>query len=109
MIGWLPAQFCVTQFNKLLNRVSGWKVLSRQEWIVCQPKDWHIRLPGQWIHRWMTRRPVWSTSVLLVAMGLPGLFRIALDRAPFSGDESQYARASVELFRSLMKSPSDWL
>ena len=30
-------------------------MLSQQERIVCQPKDWHIRLPGQWIHRWIIR------------------------------------------------------
>jgi hypothetical protein len=46
--------------------------------------------------------------VLLVSLVIPGVFRIALNRAPFSGDESQYARASVELFRKLRSSPSGW-
>jgi hypothetical protein len=34
---------------------------------------------------------------------------VALDRSLFTGDESQYARAAVELIRPLRASPREWL
>jgi hypothetical protein len=67
------------------------------------------KIAGQRIRVSGTHRPVCGISFLLVAVVVPGVFRIGLSRAPFSGDESQYALASVELFRSLAKSPSEWL
>jgi len=63
----------------------------------------------QWIRRSITQPAVSGMSILLVAIALPGLFRIALSRTPFAGDESQYARASIELFRSFARSPLGWL
>jgi len=86
----------------------GSKVLSGQKRIVRRPNEGQT-IAGQRICGWITQPPAFRISVLLAAIGLPGLFRIALNRAPFSGDESQYARASVELFRSLAKSPLEWL
>jgi len=86
----------------------GSKVLSGQKRIVRRPNEGQT-IAGQRICGWITQPAAFRISVLLAAIGLPGLFRIALNRAPFSGDESQYARASVELFRSLAKSPLEWL
>ena len=83
-------------------------MLSGQKRIVRRPNEGQT-IAGQRICGWITQPPAFRISVLLAAIGLPGLFRIALNRAPFSGDESQYARASVELFRSLAKSPLEWL
>ena len=45
---------------------------------------------------------------LPLAFLLPALIWILLDKAPFSGDESVYARASLELFRTLLVSPLEW-
>ena len=43
-----------------------------------------------------------------VLMALPGLLWIALDRHPFGGDQSQYATEAVNLFDTLVHSPSQW-
>ena len=83
-------------------------MLSGQKRIVRRPNEGQT-IAGQRICGWNTQPPAFRISVLLAAIGLPGLFRIVLNRAPFSGDESQYARASVEIFRSLAKSPLEWL
>jgi len=47
---------------------------------------------------------------VLIPLGLllPAFVWILLDRAPFSGDESVYARPSLELFRTLLASPLEW-
>jgi hypothetical protein len=45
----------------------------------------------------------------LCVVAVPGLAWIVLNRTPFSGDESQYARASIELSRTLQASPLEWV
>jgi hypothetical protein len=46
--------------------------------------------------------------LLLFAILSPALIWILLDRAPFSGDEAVYGRASAALFRALLASPLAW-
>jgi hypothetical protein len=45
---------------------------------------------------------------ILSIVSLLGLLWIALDRAPFGGDQSHYATEAVNLFRTLRESPSLW-
>jgi tetratricopeptide (TPR) repeat protein len=47
--------------------------------------------------------------VIAVALLLPALVWSLLNQAPRSGDESQYARASLDLYRTLLRSPVDWM
>jgi len=47
-------------------------------------------------------------SLCCLLMAVPVLLWIALDRAPFGGDQSQYATEAVVLFDTLIHSPSRW-
>jgi len=50
----------------------------------------------------------WLSVLIPLTLLLPALIWTLVNRAPFSGDESVYARASLELFRTLLRSPTDW-
>ena len=47
-------------------------------------------------------------AIVVVGSLLPALAWILLDRAPLSGDDSVYGSASLELFRTLHTSPTQW-
>jgi hypothetical protein len=63
------------------------------------PRDEHVT--GSW---------PFGLLVVLIPLGLilPGLVWSLFNQAPFSGDDSVYARASLELFRTLLESPLEW-
>jgi len=46
--------------------------------------------------------------LIAIASLFPALFFNFLNNFPFRGDDSEYARASVELFRTLIRSPIEW-
>jgi hypothetical protein len=56
-----------------------------------------------------TREFGWLGLGIVIACLLPALLWTVLNQAPSSGDESQYARASLELFRTLLRSPAAWM
>lgn len=45
---------------------------------------------------------------MFLVVVLPSPASVFIDRAPFGGDQSQYASATLELYRSLMFTPSAW-
>jgi hypothetical protein len=56
-----------------------------------------------------TREFGWLALGMVIACLLPALLWTVLNQAPPSGDESLYARASLELFRTLLRSPVAWI
>jgi hypothetical protein len=47
-------------------------------------------------------------AILAVGLLLPAVVFILLDRAPFSGDDAVYGRATLTLFRTAVTSPMQW-
>lgn len=52
--------------------------------------------------------PIWQSSLFCVAIMLPLLVWVIVDKSPFGGDQSDYARASLTLY-SLVGTPGSWL
>ena len=53
-------------------------------------------------------RPLWFGYAVCGVAIFPSLLWIAIDRSPFGGDQSIYARVTLDLFYALIHSPNNW-